>query len=289
MVQLLYRHGTLTVPSCLFNFSEKYTLTTFATKQYRIIMSNNKKLQAKELYMQTGLTKTQIAAVLGISRRNLHYWISEDHWDRLKQSAEHMPSLMAEKCYHLLNHLTNNYLQDYRTSSLKRDDIDALYRLTLTIQKLKNRTTANESMEMFALFQDGLQKRDPGLAKSVMPYIEHYLSSRTSVTAYHLTPAHFIPTGHVPPPEENLQEQKLDAADQWVWDMEAAGYIGPDPVTQSVKGFREKKKTGSKRAGIAQKSAKNAQTEKSQNTENQVVDHISPPPHDSANEQCKPL
>ncbi|MCD6013591.1 MAG: putative ATPase subunit of terminase (gpP-like) [Flavipsychrobacter sp.] len=167
-------------------------------------MSNSKKLKAKELYLQTGLSKTQIAGILGISRRCLHYWIRQDNWIRLKQSAEHMPSLMAEKCYYLFHHLTDNYLADYRAKHLTRENIETLYRLTLTIKNLKNRTTINESMEMFALFQDGLQKHNPELAKAITPYVEKYLTNRSSVSAYHLTPGNFTKDAFVEPPEENI-------------------------------------------------------------------------------------
>lgn len=238
-------------------------------------MENDKKLQAKELYLQTGLNKTQIAEVLGISRRALHYWIRQDNWSRLKQSAEHLPSLMAEKCYYLLHHLTDNYLQDYRAKNLNRDQVETLYKLTLTIKNLKNRTTINESMEMFALFQDRLQKQDPELAKSLMPYVEKYLTNRSSVSAYHVMPDNFTNDAYVEPPQDDIEEERADSADAWVWEMEAQGYIDPDPITGTSKGHRDENgKVSMFSAKNAQKCAKSAQIDSAQSPEDQQVNII---------------
>lgn len=184
-------------------------------------MNNDKKLQAKDLFYQTDLTKTQIANILGISRRSLHYWIREGNWDRLKNSAEHLPSILAENCYHIFGQLTEHYLSERRlTNPVSRHEADTLHKLMLTINKLKNRATVNENMEMFALFLDGLKKRNPQLAHDLNPYIEEYLTYRASIYRRDLMPDTFSPVGRLPTPETDYTEQTLDNKDFFDWDTE---------------------------------------------------------------------
>jgi len=159
-------------------------------------MNLEKKQQARDLFFQTELTKTQIAALLGISRRSLTYWIKDGDWTRLKQSATHLPSMLAENCYHIFGHLTESYLSERRlTNPVSNREIDALHKLAMTANKLKNRSTLNESMEMFGFFMDGLKRRNARLAEEIAPYIDQYLSSRAAVYTANLLPDHFTGIG----------------------------------------------------------------------------------------------
>ncbi len=80
-------------------------------------MNIEKKQQARNLFFQTELTKSQIATLLGISRRSLTYWIKEGSWQRLKKSAAHLPAILAENCYHLIGNLTEHYLSERRLTN----------------------------------------------------------------------------------------------------------------------------------------------------------------------------
>ncbi|HWY13028.1 MAG TPA: hypothetical protein VN026_16955, partial [Bacteroidia bacterium] len=155
-------------------------------------MNNDKKQQAKNLFFQTELTKTQIATLLNISRRSLHYWIKDGNWDRLKTAANHLPSLLAENCYHIIGHLTEYYLSERRlTNPVSHKEADTLHKLAITIGKLKNRTTLNENMEMFAFFLDELKKKNPKMAEDIAPYVDEYITSRGSVYMTTIMPENF--------------------------------------------------------------------------------------------------
>ncbi len=73
-------------------------------------MNDLQQVQAKRLYFQSDLSKTEIAEMLGIPRRTLHYWIREKNWDRIKRSAAHMPFLLAENVYHIISRFTQQLL-----------------------------------------------------------------------------------------------------------------------------------------------------------------------------------
>ncbi len=175
-------------------------------------MNLEKKQLAKNLFFQTELTKTQIANMLGVSRRSITYWIKEGDWLRLKTSATHLPSLLAETCYHMIGHLTDAYLSERRlTNPVSHKEIDGLYKLTLTIGKLKNRSTLNESMEMFGFFLDGLRRKKPDLAVELTPFIEEYIESRAAVYTNDAMPEHFTGIGgRIPWIEKDKTEEHID-------------------------------------------------------------------------------
>ena len=186
-------------------------------------MNNDKKLQAKHLFFQTELSKSQIAHVLNISRRSLHYWVREGDWQRLKNAATHLPSLLAENCYHIIGHLTNYYLSERRiTNPVTHKEADTLYKLTLTVNKLKNRSTLNENMEMFAFFLDGLKMRNPRLAEELLPHVDDYINARASVYQSSVMPQKFNPNGRLPFEFDhpNALEEQLDNRDLLEEDME---------------------------------------------------------------------
>ena len=184
-------------------------------------MLHEKKQQAKELFFQTDLSKTQIANLLGISRRSLHYWVKDEHWDRLRESATQLPALLAEKCYHIFGHLTDQYLSELRaTKPITHKEADTLHKLVITINKLKNRSTLNENIETFSYFLEGLKKQAPELAQQVTPYIDKYLTGRASIFTSQLAPANYNNQGLIPLPETDITEQQLDTRDLFDWDNE---------------------------------------------------------------------
>jgi transposase-like protein len=188
-------------------------------------MKNDIRQQAQELYYQSGLSKSQIAAALGVSRRSLHYWIKEGNWDRLKASAEHMPSILAEKCYHIFSQTADSFLSEQRlTNPISHKEADTLYKLMLTIKQLKNRNTVSESMEMFALFQDRVKKENPKLAEEITPFIEEHLTARAAVTTGHILPEGFTPMGRLPFDHViDTDEMALDNKDLCDWAIEQMG------------------------------------------------------------------
>jgi transposase-like protein len=145
-------------------------------------METEKKKQAKELYLQTDLNKSQIANTLGVSRQCLYSWIREDGWDRMKMATENLPAMLVENCYYLFGNLTRQYLSEFRAQlPLTAAEADILHKLAMTINKLKKRSTLNESMEMFAFFMDKVKHRDPKLASVLSPLIDEFISARAAL------------------------------------------------------------------------------------------------------------
>jgi len=179
-------------------------------------MKNEKKLHAKHLYFQTDLNKTEIANLLDISRRSLHYWVKEENWDRLKRCSEHTPALLAESCYHLIANYTNSMLSEYRiTNPVSSQEAETLHKLVLTANKLKTRNALNDSIELLGLFADKLQAKDPKLAKAIAPHVEEYLFSRASIHIAHMRPAKIGNNGFIPIQPFNPTELNLDMKERF--------------------------------------------------------------------------
>ncbi len=204
-------------------------------------MDKGKKQQAKELYYQSDLTKTEIAATLGISRRALHYWIKVHNWDKLKESAAVLPALLAQKCYHIIGHLTDHYLDEYRARKpVTITEAETLYKLTLTIRKLKQHCTMSEAMEVFKDFNERLAKHDKKLSKSLSGYMEQYFTSEAYDTPqlfqskdYNSQGRLIHQTGEIDIDEDfGPTEKKLDERDllDWAIEKDTKGYVAQPPV-----------------------------------------------------------
>lgn len=174
-------------------------------------MKNEKKAQAKELFFQTNLTKSEIAEMIGVNRRTIHIWSREGDWERLRASARHMPSIIAEHCYYMMAHLGQSVLSDAREgmpATLK--EAETMHKLALTINKIKNRNTVNESIEMFTFFLDGLKKKDPALTEKLLPHIDEHITQRKDVYISDFLLDGFNHRGFIPVKARDYTEKKLD-------------------------------------------------------------------------------
>jgi DNA-binding XRE family transcriptional regulator len=172
--------------------------------------------QAKELYFQTNLSKAAIADKVGVTRKTVLFWSQQGNWERIRLSARNMPSLVAEKCYYLIDHYVNSLLTDGNAtgmSTLQLRHAQTVHLFATSIKKLKNRSTTNESMEMFNFFMDGLNRRDPVLAEQVKPEIEKYITIRENCDTRDYLMEEFLHDGTLPWSDLELQEKWADEKD----------------------------------------------------------------------------
>ncbi len=180
-------------------------------------MKNEQKEEAKNLYFEANLSKTEIAEKLGINRKTLLFWSKQGNWDKLKLSAQNVPSLVAEKCYYLIDQFTSGLLEKGAViSNLSLKHAQTIHLLAATIKKLKNRSTVNESMEMFNFFLEGLNRRDPALAEQVKPQIEEYITIRNNAEIADFLLEGFNENGTCSEYEKTKQEKLQDTKDHLV-------------------------------------------------------------------------
>lgn len=187
--------------------------------------------QAQQLYFQTELSKSQIAQALGVSRRSIHYWVQQYRWDRMKQNARSMPVYIAENCYQLMGRLTDDILSAGRADKpVTMQEANMLYKLTLTVSKLRARSTLNENMEVFTRFTDEVTATDPALAKQIGPHIDQFIA-RQSATAHKQHNGHYTPGP--PSAADRAMEDVLDLEDIVAWQNEKPETSGDTAFTQA--------------------------------------------------------
>jgi DNA-binding XRE family transcriptional regulator len=141
-------------------------------------MKNQEREQARALYLQTNLTKTEIAEKTGINRRTIYQWSVDGDWDTIRTSARTMPSILAQRVYHIIGHFTDNILfRDAAYISISKDEVNTLAKLVNTLNKLKKGSTASENMETFTYFLEELKQKDAFLAEELLPHVDDFVSA----------------------------------------------------------------------------------------------------------------
>ncbi|MES2701292.1 MAG: hypothetical protein V4649_01580 [Bacteroidota bacterium] len=174
-------------------------------------MKNDKRQQAKSLWFQSGLNKTEIAKRLGVNRRTVMLWVQEGNWDRLRTSAQHMPAMVTEKCYMLLDHYATHLMtSNAEISTFGPRQANAINAMATSIKKLRTRAATNEAMEMFNYFIEYVRRTDPEMLEFVIPLAEGYIKSREDVEASAFMPAGFDHYGFSIHPEKEILEKWAD-------------------------------------------------------------------------------
>ncbi len=147
-------------------------------------MKTEQMQDAFRLFLQTSLTKTEIADYLNISRRTVNYWATDNQWDRIKTCAGNLPMIMAENCYLIMGKLQNEILSDTNTDKpINLKQINSLCKLTNTVRKIATRNTLNDNIELRGLFLDHVNAQNPELALQIQPYIDSYLLTQVKASS----------------------------------------------------------------------------------------------------------
>lgn len=173
-------------------------------------MKNQQHQAARELYFNTNLSKTDIAEKLNVTRRSIYQWSIDGDWDKLRQSARHMPAILAEKCYYLIGHIADQLLAESNFEPITPAQVNMLHKLTLTVKNLKRGTTVADNMESFTHLLDRINHKDPELAEKVAPHVNDYITARSHKTEHDFLLDGFDHHGHLITPDNTLENQ-LDA------------------------------------------------------------------------------
>ncbi len=201
-------------------------------------MKTEQMQDALHLYLQTNLTKTEIAHYLNISRRSVNSWARDMEWERIKNCAGHIPMIMAGNNYLVMAKLQNEILSDQCADQpLDLRKINTLCKVANTTRKLTTRNTLNDNIELRELFLSHVNAQNPELALTIQPYIDSYLISQVKAgsrefkdlkTAWEaiqpVTQSNVAPSTDTPEPKPltrrqliELEEARLDQEDLEYW------------------------------------------------------------------------
>ena len=147
-----------------------------------------------------------------------------------------IPSFIAENCYMVLGNLTGQLLSADRLGQPATiQEVNAIYKLTLTINKLKAKATLNESMETLAWFTESVQSKDPELAQKLQPHLEEYIAARASkgTNQYWKSKLSAVEKNTINS-EAQERENELDMEDLKAWAQPAPSFAGATPVKENT-------------------------------------------------------
>jgi AcrR family transcriptional regulator len=181
-------------------------------------MKQENQQTAERLYFQTDLSNTEIAEAAGISRRTLYYYIKDNEWDRLKKSAQHMPSLLAENMYLIMAKMQADLMSEsHAYTPVTPQEMKMVDMASRTIHRLRNRHTVNETLELQAHLMDYVQQHHPEAVATLQPIIKGFLKSRAKVQPHQFMAGKLTNTGAVHQSERDIQESQLDLENMMYW------------------------------------------------------------------------
>ncbi|MCF8451061.1 MAG: DUF1804 family protein [Taibaiella sp.] len=177
-------------------------------------MKTQEQDKARNLYLQTNLSKTEIAEKLGVNRRTIYQWSVDGDWDILRTTARNMPTILAQKIYHVIGHLTDKILtRDVAYETITKDEVNMLAKLVTTVNKVKIGSTAGENMETFTYFLEGLKVKDPFLAEELLPHVDDFVTAKATQAQSTFVLDGYNKDGSKPYPEKELLEKWQDEKD----------------------------------------------------------------------------
>jgi transposase-like protein len=197
-------------------------------------MKQNQLQDAERLFFQTELNNSQIAETVGVSRRTLYYWVKDNEWDRLKKSAQHMPSLLAENMYLIMARMQADLMAEgHAYTPVTPQEIKMVDMASRTINRLRNRHTVNETLELQAHLMDYVQQQHPEAVDILLPIIKGFLKSRAKVQPHRFMAGKLKDNGSVNQTEINIRENQLDLEDMMYW-AENPG-LSPEDTIEGTK------------------------------------------------------
>lgn len=206
-------------------------------------MKTQKMQDAMRLFFHTGLTKTEIADYLQVSRRTVNYWAKDMEWEQLKNCAAHTPALLADNCYRIMARLQSELLTTDAAEPLELRKINSLCKLTNTIRTLTTRQALSESIELRDHLLAHVQAQNPEAALLVQPYIDSYLVARAQENSKGFaglrSPQPAVPAGQQAPEAHpgQLTPQQLIDLEEARLDQEDFEYWAQNPPSTEEMGF----------------------------------------------------
>ncbi len=131
---------------------------------------------ARNLYFQSGLTRTQIAEQVGVSEKTIYLWTKQGDWQRLKEGSRLMPSMIVEHIYAQVQELNEAIAsrpvgQRYPTPQ----EAEIQRKQMVTIERIKKKGTQGEYMELMQKFMTWLLPRDLEQTKAFTALADQFL------------------------------------------------------------------------------------------------------------------
>jgi len=147
-------------------------------------MKSQEFTQARELYMQGGLTQQQISALLDINRKTVGLWIQQGQWRQMRIAAQQTPAMLLQDFYNQLAVLNETIHQRGGIPTIEESIVQR--RLIMNIKSFDRQPTSNY-IQLYTELINEISKQDPELGKKVTLHADSLISQKSkNKNIYHL-------------------------------------------------------------------------------------------------------
>jgi len=147
-------------------------------------MKSQEFTQARELYLQGGLTQQQIASLLDINRKTVGLWIQQGQWRQMRIAAQQTPAMLLQDFYNQLAVLNETIHQRGGIPTIEESIVQR--RLIMNIKSFDRQPTSNY-IQLYTELINEISKQDPELGKKVTLHADSLISQKSkNKNIYHL-------------------------------------------------------------------------------------------------------
>lgn len=136
--------------------------------------------QARNLFFQTDLSNTQIAALLDLSRNTITRWIKQEQWREMKHAATQAPGAVLLELYDQLTALNKNISSREPHLRYPTPEEAIVQRRLMMSIKATERQHPGNYMQVYAELIDELKYEDIDLAKKIMSYSQNIVQRKVT-------------------------------------------------------------------------------------------------------------
>ncbi|MBS1689492.1 MAG: hypothetical protein JSS96_12265 [Bacteroidetes bacterium] len=147
-------------------------------------MKSSQQSQARDLYLNTGLSQKEIAQYVAVSEKTIYLWIKQQSWDKLKQASLAAPAMIVDNLFSQLVELQNHIAtreEGNRFPTLHEAEITR--KLIQCIDKLKLYPSQGACMQMMRGYIDFIGTGNETFRNQTLQYTKEYLQGR-SINGY---------------------------------------------------------------------------------------------------------
>jgi len=144
------------------------------------IMKSSQQSQARDLYLNTGLSQKEIAQYVSVSEKTIYLWIKQQSWDKLKQASLAAPAMIVDNLFSQLVELQNHIAtreEGNRFPTLHEAEVTR--KLIQCIDKLKLYPSQGACMQMMRSYLDFIGTGNEELRNQTLTYTKEFLQGRS--------------------------------------------------------------------------------------------------------------
>lgn len=159
--------------------------STHLEKHYPMSAKSNEYSIARQLYIHSRMTQTEISHIVGVHRNTIGEWMRDGAWVMLRNKHRQMPTLLVEDLYHELQEMNEQISKrDIGKRIPTTEEANIRRHIVTTIRSLKQNSTVSEMKEAYTPLIDWLKRAMPHVAGTVADYTEQIIRERIQVEPY---------------------------------------------------------------------------------------------------------